>query len=137
PPLPVSTATRASSSASKSCRAAARASAVGRSTALRTCGRSMMTVVTGPLRSTRTLMGILQAKKKAGIAAGFNLTPGAGGLQPAGRIPRGAGGSARVLLQIGHHLAQGGDVVVRVHRAFEITDLLPAIGHVFRAEASL
>ena len=54
PPAPNSTATDASGSASKPANASASAAAVGPSTALRTSGRFRMTVVTGPLRSTRT-----------------------------------------------------------------------------------
>ncbi|MCY1552056.1 hypothetical protein D9M68_884310 [compost metagenome] len=53
----MSTATRASSSSSKARKAPARASAVGRSTALRTSGRSMIRVVTGPFFSIRMFMG--------------------------------------------------------------------------------
>ena len=50
-----STATPALLSASNSAKALASAAAVGPSTALRTWGRSRMTVLTGPSRSTRTL----------------------------------------------------------------------------------
>ena len=48
PPAPVSTATDRSGSASKRRKAATSSSAVGRSTALRTSGRSMVTTTTGP-----------------------------------------------------------------------------------------
>src|SRR5262245_3792481 len=54
PFAPVSTATAACSSASKARNASASATRVGSSTAFRTSGRSMVTVVTGPSRSTRT-----------------------------------------------------------------------------------
>src|SRR5262245_31049535 len=54
PPAPQSTATRASASASNARKASASAAAPGPSTALRASGRSRMTVVTGPARSTRT-----------------------------------------------------------------------------------
>ena len=56
PPAPQSTATRASGSASKARKESASDSAADRSTALRTSGRSRMTVVTGPCFSTRTGM---------------------------------------------------------------------------------
>src|SRR6185437_3851246 len=56
PPAPHNTATLAESSASNARKAAARLEAVGPSTALRTSGRSRMTVHTGPLRSVRTVM---------------------------------------------------------------------------------
>ena len=52
---PYSTPTRASSSASNARNASASASAVARSTAFLRPGRSRMTVVTGPNRSTRTI----------------------------------------------------------------------------------
>src|SRR5882724_5034993 len=68
PPAPVSTATAASGSASKSANASVSAAAVGPSTALRTPGRSRMTVVTGPDRSTRTAIGRLA--DLPGVAAG-------------------------------------------------------------------
>jgi hypothetical protein len=54
PSAPHSTPTDASSSASKARKASDSASAVGRSTALRTSGASRITVVTGPARSTAT-----------------------------------------------------------------------------------
>ena len=57
PPAPHSTATRASASASKARNASASARALGPSTALRACGRSMITVVTAPCFSTRIAMG--------------------------------------------------------------------------------
>ena len=56
PPAPVRIATRWSSSASKARNASASEAAVGRSTALRTAGRSIVTIVTGPSCSTRTVM---------------------------------------------------------------------------------
>jgi hypothetical protein len=55
PPAPVSTATAAPGSASKVRKASASAAAVGPSTALRRSGRSMVTTVTGPSRSTITV----------------------------------------------------------------------------------
>jgi hypothetical protein len=54
PPVPVDTATDASASASKAPNASNNFRAVAPSTALRQCGRLMETMVTGPLRSTRT-----------------------------------------------------------------------------------
>ena len=65
PPAPVSTATAASSSASKSRKASARAAAVGPSTALRASGRSMVTVVTGPSRSTSTFIAHLTSSPRS------------------------------------------------------------------------
>ena len=56
PPAPYSTATDCDASASKARNASARAAAVGPSTALRASGRSMTTVVTGPVISTVTAM---------------------------------------------------------------------------------
>jgi hypothetical protein len=55
PPAPVSTATAAFWSASKARKAPASAAAVGPSTALRRSGRSIVTTVTGPSRSTSTV----------------------------------------------------------------------------------
>src|SRR5262249_20307057 len=55
PPAPVSTATGEESSASKRRKASASAAAVGPSTAFRTAGRSMVTIVTAPSRSQRTV----------------------------------------------------------------------------------
>src|SRR5215467_12377755 len=80
PPDPYRTATEASSSASKSRNASASAAAVGASTALRTSGRSRITVVTGPDRSTRT--GLVPAPARAdAVPAGTladlpGVTPG-------------------------------------------------------------
>src|SRR5918996_2239234 len=54
PPAPVKTATSWESSASKSEKARTSASAVGRSTALRALGLSIVTTTTGPVTSTRT-----------------------------------------------------------------------------------
>src|SRR5688572_9700072 len=75
PPAPHSTATRAVSSASKARNASASAAAVGPSTALRTSGRSRMTVVTTPARSTRTLTRSALAQPAGGL--GTHLLHGA------------------------------------------------------------
>src|SRR5207253_4282249 len=56
PAAPVSTATKSSSFALKSLKAASSAFAVAGSTALRTSGRSMMTVRTAPSTSVRTVL---------------------------------------------------------------------------------
>src|SRR5437764_9102436 len=56
PPAPVRTATARLGSASKPAKASARAPAVGPSTALRTSGRSMVTMATGPSVTTLTFM---------------------------------------------------------------------------------
>src|SRR5919108_3304286 len=76
PPAPHSTATRASASASKARKASASAAAVGPSTALRTSGRSRMTVVTVPARSTRTLTRASASAQRAG-GLGAHLLHGA------------------------------------------------------------
>jgi hypothetical protein len=67
PPSPCRTATAAVSSASKARKAAARASAVAPSTALRRADRESSTVVTGPARSTRTAGGSVAG---CGVAGG-------------------------------------------------------------------
>src|SRR5690606_19091586 len=56
PPSPHSTATAASGSSSNARKASASSPAVLRSTALRACGLLITTVVTGPRRSTRTVI---------------------------------------------------------------------------------
>src|SRR5262249_24613593 len=56
PPAPVRTATDRLSSAAKARNASASASAVARSTALRTSGRAMVTTVTGPSCSMRVVL---------------------------------------------------------------------------------
>src|SRR3954463_1976202 len=62
PPVPVNTATDASSSASKARKASYSFRAVKPSTALRQCGRLMETIVIGPSRSTRTVSASLMAR---------------------------------------------------------------------------
>src|SRR5438093_6243548 len=58
PPVPRSTATRASSSASNSRNSRTRSPAVSTSTAFRTSGRLIVTVVIGPLLSTTTFIAL-------------------------------------------------------------------------------
>src|SRR5438105_13536115 len=57
PPAPVSTATASCGSASNRAKLPAKAAAVSESTALRTSGRSMVTVRTAPSTSLRTVLG--------------------------------------------------------------------------------
>ena len=83
---PVSTADRApSSSASNARKASASACAVGRSTALRTSGRSRITVVTGPLRSTLTPIAVSLDGRSREPARVRAAAAGGGGSYGSGR----------------------------------------------------
>src|SRR5438876_3817925 len=74
PSAPLRIATLALSSASNARNASASASRVGSSTAFRTSGRSMMTLVTGPCFSTRTvLMQVLRSVAGDGRSGGLGV----------------------------------------------------------------
>src|SRR5579863_3661180 len=101
-------ATLAVSSASNARKASARAAAVGPSTALRTSGRSMVTVVTGPSWSTRMVIGRLV--DLPGVAAGQEGGQVAGALLDLGVVE--LGGHQLVVAGPGH-LAEYADRGVR------------------------
>src|SRR5262249_48932621 len=93
PPSPHSTATAASGSASKARKASASAEAVAASTALRTCGRLRMIVVTASFFSVRTVSVVMSS-----LESTYEFTTrGAGRAPPSAAVQtlEGGGGAGK------------------------------------------